>query len=119
MTNSHESQLQKLARSLPTLIAQIVKWELKSMYESLTTLCKWVDAVEGAVTSLRIEVREWKSWTPMEVPDMSALDTAIASLPLFEAQLMICLKAWGITPRSGRGTKYSLSVEDEFLLGGH
>ncbi|MCD7455258.1 hypothetical protein HAX54_027517, partial [Datura stramonium] len=47
------------------------------MYESLTTLCKRVDAVEGGITSLRTEVREWRSRTSMEVPNLSALDAAM------------------------------------------
>ncbi|MCD9643076.1 hypothetical protein HAX54_030197 [Datura stramonium] len=72
MTHSHESQLRKLAQSLPALISMSVKKEIKYVFDSFSKLCCRVDVVERVVTSLQIEVwvmkrRIWEMLAMMQM----------------------------------------------------
>ncbi|MCD9645431.1 hypothetical protein HAX54_034315, partial [Datura stramonium] len=64
---------------LPDLIQRWVKKAMKDVLERLNKLCSRVDVVEGAVSSLRADVRELQNRAPVADPGMSFLDEAMGA----------------------------------------
>ncbi|MCD7470327.1 hypothetical protein HAX54_010064, partial [Datura stramonium] len=79
-THSHQNQLVKLAKILPTLYKKSVKTAMKDIFDSLNKLCSRVNVIEGLVSSLNADMRELKGRTSRSDPNMSFLDEAMAAL---------------------------------------
>ncbi|MCD9640203.1 hypothetical protein HAX54_025385 [Datura stramonium] len=85
MTNSNERQLQNLAKSLPTLIFQMVKRDMKSLYESYHIVKKG-RCCGGSCHFSSDKVREWKIQTSLEVSNEVTA--------LMEKQELVLLMMW-------------------------
>ncbi|MCE3052091.1 hypothetical protein HAX54_051580, partial [Datura stramonium] len=78
---------------------------MKDIYDNLNKLCSRVDVVEGAVASLRADMREMKGKAPKSSADISLLDEAMTAL---RHSRVLCLSPWA--PLTPEGAALALSL---------
>lgn len=77
---SNESQLKKLAKALPYILVNAEESVIQGLMDNVKNLCKWVNVMEGVVTTLRANINIVKGKAPMKPGDMYLLEEAISAV---------------------------------------